>query len=57
MKQKTAEDSVGPPFGRRDLLRAAAAGVVVAAAAAGTSVDAGPAAVTAGASSPLETGI
>jgi hypothetical protein len=42
MKQKTTERSLGPPFGRRDLLRAAAAGVFVAAAAAGTSVDAGP---------------
>ncbi len=57
MKQKTTEDSVGPPFGRRDLLRAAAAGVVVAAAAVGASVDAGPVAVTAGASSPVGAGI
>ena len=57
MKRKTTEDSMGPPFGRRDLLRAAAAGVVVAAAAAGTSVDAGPVAVTAGTSSPVGAGI
>ena len=57
MKHKTAEDSVGPSFGRRDLLRAAAAGVVVAAAPAGASVNADPAAVTVGASSPVQTGI
>jgi quercetin dioxygenase-like cupin family protein len=57
MKQRTKEDSVGLPFGRRDLLRAAAAAVVVAAAAAGTAVDAGPVAVTAGASSPGGAGI
>ncbi|MGO9993076.1 MAG: hypothetical protein ACLPTF_11270 [Steroidobacteraceae bacterium] len=57
MKQKMMEGSVGPPFGRRDLLRAGAAGVVVAAAAAGTSVDAGPVAVTAGARSPVGAGI
>jgi quercetin dioxygenase-like cupin family protein len=56
MKQKTTERSVGPPFGRRDLLRAAA-GAIVAAAAAGTSVDAGPIAATAGASSPGGAGI
>jgi quercetin dioxygenase-like cupin family protein len=55
MKQKTTEDSVGPRFGRRDLLRAAVAGVV--ATAAGTSVDAAPVAVTAGASSPVGVGI
>jgi quercetin dioxygenase-like cupin family protein len=55
MKQKTTEVSVGSLFGRRDLLRAAAAGVVVAAA--GTAVDAGPVAVTAGASRPGGTGI
>jgi len=57
MKQRTTENSVGLPLGRRDLLRAAAAGVVVAAAAAGTSVDAGPVGVTAGASSPVGAGI
>jgi quercetin dioxygenase-like cupin family protein len=59
MKQKTPEGAVGPPFGRRDLLRAAAAGLVVAAAAAapGTSVDAEPVAVIAGASSPVGAGI
>ena len=55
MKQKMTEDSVGPRFGRRDLLRAAAAGVV--ATAAGTSVYAGPVAVTAGTSSPKRAGI
>jgi hypothetical protein len=32
MKRKTTEESMGLPFGRRDLLRAAAAGVVAAAA-------------------------
>jgi len=46
MRRTTTAVSVGPRFGRGDLLRVAAAGVVVAAAAAGTSVDAGPAAVT-----------
>jgi quercetin dioxygenase-like cupin family protein len=51
MKQKTTEDSVGPRFGRRDLLRAAVAGAV--ATAAGTPVDARLVAVTAGASSPV----
>ena len=56
MKRKTTEDAVGPTFGRRDLLRAAAAGVVTVAAA-GTSVDAEPVAVTVGASSPAGTGI
>jgi quercetin dioxygenase-like cupin family protein len=56
MKQKTTKELVGLPFGRRDLLRAAAAGVVVAAAA-GTSLDARPVAVTADASSPVRTGI
>jgi quercetin dioxygenase-like cupin family protein len=55
MKQKTTEDSVGLRFGRRDLLRAAVAGVV--APAAGTSVDAGPVTVTAGASSSVGRGI
>jgi quercetin dioxygenase-like cupin family protein len=55
MKQKTTEDSVGLRFGRRDLLRAAVAGVV--APAAGTSVAAGPVAVTAGASSSVGPGI
>jgi quercetin dioxygenase-like cupin family protein len=57
MKQKTTENSPGPPFGRRDLLRATAAGVVVAAAATGTSLNAAPAAVTAGSISPVGTGI
>jgi quercetin dioxygenase-like cupin family protein len=57
MKQKTTRDSAGPPFGRRDLLQAAAAGLVVAAVAAGTSVDAGPVVVTASPSGPVETGI
>jgi quercetin dioxygenase-like cupin family protein len=57
MKQKTTEDSLDPRFGRRNLLRAAAAGVVVAAAAAGTAVEAGPVAVTAGASGPGGAGI
>jgi quercetin dioxygenase-like cupin family protein len=57
LRDKTPEDSVSPSFGRRDLLRAAAAGVVVAAAAAGASVDAEPVAVTAGASSPVGAGI
>jgi hypothetical protein len=57
MKQKTTEDSASQPFRRRDLLRAAAAGVVVAAAAAGTSVVAGPVAVTAGANRPVRAGI
>jgi quercetin dioxygenase-like cupin family protein len=42
MKQKTMEDSVGAHYGRRDLLRAAVAGTVVAAAASGRAVDAGP---------------
>jgi quercetin dioxygenase-like cupin family protein len=57
MKPRTMENSLGLPLGRRDLLRAAAAGVVVAAAAAGTSVDAGPVGVTSGASSPVGAGI
>jgi hypothetical protein len=39
MKRKTTEESMGLPFGRRDLPRAAAAGVVAAAAAAGTLVE------------------
>ena len=47
--------SMRPRFGRRDLLRAAAAGTVVAVA--GTSVDAGPVAATAGASSLPAAGI
>jgi len=55
MKQNTTADAVG--FRRRDLLRAAAAGVVVAAAAVGTVVDAGPVAATAGASRPRGAGI
>jgi quercetin dioxygenase-like cupin family protein len=57
MKQKMTEDSVGPRFGRRDLFRAAAAGVIIAAAASATPVDAGPVAVTAGASRPGGAGI
>jgi hypothetical protein len=49
---------MGPPLGRRDLLRAAAAGVAVAAAAAGTLVDAAPVAVTtAGACGPVGAGM
>jgi len=52
MKPKTTRDSVGSRFGRRDLLRAAAAGAVVAAA--GTSVAV---AATAGARSPVGAGI
>jgi hypothetical protein len=52
MKPKTTSDSAGSRFGRRDLLRAAAAGAVVAAA--GTT---GAVAVTAGASIPLGAGI
>jgi quercetin dioxygenase-like cupin family protein len=52
MKPKTTRASVGSRFDRRDLLRAAAAGAVVAAA--GTS---GAVAVTAGASSPVGAGI
>ena len=52
MKPKTTRESVGSRFDRRDLLRAAAAGAVVAAA--GTS---GAVAVTAGASSPVGAGI
>jgi quercetin dioxygenase-like cupin family protein len=53
MSQETTVNSLGPPFARRDLLRAAAAGVIVAAA--GTLVDAGPVAVRA--SSPAGAGI
>jgi quercetin dioxygenase-like cupin family protein len=52
MKPKTTRDRVGSRFGRRDLLRAAAAGAVVAAA--GTSAAV---AVTLGASSPVGAGI
>lgn len=52
MKAKTTRDSVGARFGRRDLLRAAAAGAVVAAAGPSVAV-----AVTTGASSPLGAGI
>jgi quercetin dioxygenase-like cupin family protein len=55
MKQKTPENSVRPPIDRRDLLRAAAAGVVVAAA--GNLADAEPVAAPAGASSPVGAGI
>ncbi|MGO9933105.1 MAG: cupin domain-containing protein [Steroidobacteraceae bacterium] len=47
---------MGPPLGRRDLLRAAAAGAI-AAAAAGTLVDAGPVAETAGAGRSVGAGI
>jgi quercetin dioxygenase-like cupin family protein len=57
MKQKTTEDSGGARLGRRDLLRAAAAGVMVAAVAGGTSVDAEPVAATADASGPVRAGI
>jgi quercetin dioxygenase-like cupin family protein len=57
MERKTTVASVGPSVGRRDLLRAAAAGVVLAAAGAGTSVDAGPGAATAGASGAVTGGI
>ena len=46
-----------PRLGRRDMLRATAAAVVVAAGAAGTPVDAGPVAVTAGARSSVRPGI
>jgi quercetin dioxygenase-like cupin family protein len=52
MKPKTTRDSVGSRFDRRDLLRAAAAGAVVAAAA-----TVGAVAVTSGASSPVGAGI
>jgi len=57
MKQKTTEDSGCARVGRRDLLRAAAAGVIVAAVAGSTSVDAEPVAVTADASRPVRAGI
>jgi quercetin dioxygenase-like cupin family protein len=56
MTQKATENSADPRFGRRDLLRVAAAGVV-AAAVAGTSVNAGQAAVTAGENNPAGAGI
>ena len=49
------QGSVCPRLGRRDLLRAAAAGMVVAVT--GTSVEAGPVAVYAGASVPRGAGI
>ena len=50
MKQRTTENSLGLPLGRRDhASRRGCAGIVVAAA--GTSVDAGRAAETAGAGS------
>jgi uncharacterized cupin superfamily protein len=55
MKPKTTEASARPRFGRRNLLRAAAAGAVVAVA--GTAVDAGPVALNAAASSSLGAGI
>jgi quercetin dioxygenase-like cupin family protein len=54
---KMTVKSLNPSFGRRDLLRAAAAGAVVAAAASGTSVNAGPVAAPAGASNPVGPGI
>jgi quercetin dioxygenase-like cupin family protein len=55
MRQRTRDTSVGRPLGRRDLLRAAAVGIV--AVAVGTSVDAGPAAETTRASSSVGAGI
>ncbi len=55
MTQRTTDDSVDPRLGRRDLLRAGVAGIVVAAA--GTSVDAGPVAEATGASSSAGAGI
>jgi quercetin dioxygenase-like cupin family protein len=55
MRHRTRKTSVGRPLGRRDLLRAAAVGIV--AAATGTSVDAGPVAETARASSSPGAGI
>jgi hypothetical protein len=55
MKQRTTENSVRLRVGRRDLLRAGAAGIVVAAA--GTSVDAGRAAESARAGSSVGAGI
>src|SRR5271156_7254615 len=55
MKQRTTENSAGLPLGRRDLLRAAVVGVVVAAA--GTSVDAEPVDETAGARGSAGAGI
>lgn len=55
MRQRATENSAGQPLGRRDLLRAAAVGVVVAAA--GASVDAGPVAETTGAGGPVSAGI
>ena len=54
MQQKMTDESLGQPFGRRGLLRTAAAGLVAAAAA---SVDAGPVAVTAAASRAVGAGI
>jgi quercetin dioxygenase-like cupin family protein len=51
------EVSMDPPIGRRDLLRALAAGAVAAVAAPGTSVAAGPVAGTATAGSPVGAGI
>ena len=55
MKQRTTENSVRLPLGRRDLLRATVAGVIVAAA--GTSVDAAPLDETAGARGSAGAGI
>jgi quercetin dioxygenase-like cupin family protein len=50
-------DPIGRPVARRDLLRAAVAGVVVAATAAGTSVDAAPVTAIGAASNPAGAGI
>ena len=55
MRQRTTEDSARLPLGRRDLLRAAAAGIVVAAASA--SADAGRGTDTAGTRSSVGAGI
>ena len=55
MKQRTTENSMGLRLGRRDLLRAAAAGIIIAAA--GDSVDAGPVDATAGAGGSVGAGI
>jgi len=52
MKQAATADAAGPPVGRRDVLRAATAGIV-AAAAAGTLVEARPAASPAVANGPM----
>ena len=55
MKRRTTENSVGLPLSRRDLIRGAAVGVVVAAA--GTSVPAGPVVKAPAASSSVGAGI